>query len=75
MLSVSNTVNVYNTVGARVWELCDGTRSVNDVVDVIVGEYDVDRARAQADVVAFIEELVADRALELLDARRSSLPV
>ena len=30
-------------VGSRVWELCDGVRSLADVVSVICGEYDAPR--------------------------------
>ncbi len=74
ILSESNLVNVYNPVGSRVWELCDGTRTVDEVVDLIVSEYDVDRERAQADVVAFIEQLVVDRVLELSEVKRSAVP-
>ena len=30
-----------NDVGGRVWELCDGTRTVAEVADTICSEYDV----------------------------------
>ena len=50
ILSESNLVNVFNPVGSRVWELCDGSRTVEEVIDCIVTEYDVDRGRAQEDV-------------------------
>ncbi|HXW38269.1 MAG TPA: PqqD family protein, partial [Acidimicrobiales bacterium] len=30
-----------NEVGGRIWELCDGSRSVRAVADVISAEYDV----------------------------------
>ena len=69
ILSESNLVNVYNPVGSRVWELCDGTRTVDDVIDLIVSEYEVNRERAQADVVAFIEQLLVDRVLEMSEVK------
>lgn len=74
ILSESNLVNVYNTVGSRVWELCDGSRSVNEVIDLIVTEYNVDRTRAQQDVVAFIEQLLIDRVLELSEVKSPEVP-
>jgi hypothetical protein len=74
ILSESNLVNVYNPVGSRVWELCDGTRTVEDVIDLIVSEYEVNRERAQADVVAFIEQLLVDRVLELSEVKSPPAP-
>jgi len=69
ILSESNLVNVYNPVGSRVWELCDGTRTVDDVINLIVSEYEVNRERAQTDVVAFIEQLLVDRVLEMSEVK------
>ena len=44
-------------VGARIWELLlDGKRLV-EVADVIVGEYDVDRATAEHDVLSLVADL------------------
>lgn len=74
ILSESNLVNVYNPVGSRVWELCDGTRTVEDVIGLIVAEYEVNRERAQADVVAFIEQLLVDRVLELSEVKSPPAP-
>jgi hypothetical protein len=49
-------------VGGRVWELCDGSREVSDLVAVIGDEYDV-----PLDVVALdLKELLADLASENL---------
>ncbi len=44
-----------NEVGGRVWELCDGTRSVESIADAICDEYDVERATAMSDA----DELLA----------------
>lgn len=51
-----------NPVGSRVWDLIDGARTVDEIVDVIVVEFDVTRAVAAADVEAFVGQLV-DRGL------------
>ncbi len=53
-----NQVHVFNEVGTRVWELCDG-RSLDAIVDEIVSEFEVERDRAARDVRAFAERLVA----------------
>lgn len=47
-------------VGARVWELCDGRRSVSELVAILCGEYDAAAATVQEDVL----ELLADLAEE-----------
>jgi hypothetical protein len=46
-----------NEIGARIWDLLDGERSVGDVVAVIVGEYAVDPEVATRDVSEFLDEL------------------
>ena len=46
-----------NEVGARVWELLDGRRRVADVCDLVTGEFEVDRATAETDVLEFLGTL------------------
>ena len=48
-----------NPVGSRVWELIDGQRSVDDIVGVIVQEFDVSQEAAAGDVGDFVRELLA----------------
>ncbi len=48
-----------NPVGSRVWELIDGQRSVDDIVGVIVLEFDVSQEAAVRDVGDFVRELLA----------------
>jgi hypothetical protein len=47
-----------NDVGSRVWDLIDGQRTVEDIIDVIVEEFDVSRDQAVADLDAFTRELL-----------------
>ena len=51
-------IRVLNAVGARVWELVDGRRSLGDISQVIVAEFDIELPRAQSDVLAFCADLV-----------------
>ena len=57
MLPALGQLNVLNELGARVWDLADGSRSVGDIVSVVCEEYDVAREHAEADTLAFVAEL------------------
>jgi hypothetical protein len=48
-----------NEVGARIWELIDGTRTVGDVRDIVCSEYDVTPETAAEDLDALLAELAA----------------
>ena len=58
-----------NTVGARIWELCDGTRSVDEIVVALAAEFDASETTIRADAVEFIERL-ADAKLVSIERRR-----
>lgn len=58
----TNELHSFNAVATRVWQLIDGERSVAQVVDIIVDEFDVDRATAEADAVELLGQL-ADKGL------------
>jgi len=49
--------NILNSLGSRVWELIDGTRGFEEIVDVITAEYEVSRDEAQKDVTEFLDAL------------------
>jgi hypothetical protein len=48
----------FNDVGTRVWELVDGERTVAEIAAVISGEYEVELAVAETDILAFLDELL-----------------
>lgn len=50
-------VKVLNPVGARIWSLADGSRSIAQIAQVICDEYDVDPQQAQADALEFFTRL------------------
>ena len=54
-----NTVRMLNTVGSRVWELADGTRTVDEIAGVLTQEFDVDLPQAQESASQFVDELAA----------------
>ena len=43
-------------VSARIWELCDGSNTLKDIVDYIVEEYDVNAEKAAKDCIEFLTE-------------------
>ena len=49
-------------VGQRIWETFAEGRNLEEAVAVVVAEYEVEEAQAQADVIAFVSNLV-DRGL------------
>ena len=59
-----------NDVGTRAWELCDGSRTLSEIVDVLAGEYDQSEATIHEDVATLFSEL-SDEHL-LLDAQPAS---
>lgn len=60
-----------NEVGSRVWELLQEPGRVEDICDVIVSEYAVDRGRCERDLAALLEKL-ADRELIVIEDSGSS---
>ena len=45
-------------VGKRIWESVADGNSLGEAVDVIVAEYELEEAQAQADVIAFANQLI-----------------
>src|SRR3989475_1166335 len=46
-----------NEVGARIWELIDGDRSLQELRDAIVEEFEVSQTEAQEDLTVLLEQL------------------
>lgn len=64
----ANELHILNPVGSRVWELADG-RSLTQLVDEIVREFEVDPPRAKNDVYRFVHELQSVGALQVDDSQ------
>jgi hypothetical protein len=56
-----------NEVGTQVLALCDGARSLAAIAEALTREHEVEHERALADVTAFVEQLLAEGALELVE--------
>jgi len=53
-------------VGQRVWELCDGTRRVSEIITVICSEFDAGRERVRDDLLELLGELADAKLVEEL---------
>ncbi len=48
-------------VGSRVWQLCDGTRTVSDIVATLSEEYAVSPDTIERDSLELLEELAKEK--------------
>jgi hypothetical protein len=57
----SLTTSLYlNETGALIWELCDGRRSIADIVDILTALYPESSSSIETDVTGIISRLVAN---------------
>lgn len=47
-----------NPVGARIWNLIQEPRKINDILDTLVDEYEVEREVCLADLIELMEQLL-----------------
>ncbi len=57
VLPEKGQVKVLNEVGAQIWALADGSRSVREIIAAVCREYDVPSAMAEVDTLKFLAEL------------------
>lgn len=55
-------------VGSTVWELCDGVRDINGVVETISKDYKLTRREAEASVTMFMQTLAKKHLIGLMTA-------
>lgn len=60
----SNGLFALNELGAFLWKHLPEAQDENTLVDLVLAEYDVDRATVQADTAEFLQNL---RNMEILD--------
>lgn len=72
ILNLKNTVYYgVNAVGARVWKLLQQPRSVQELRDALIDEYEVDAERCQSDLMALLEKM---RSEGLIEVRATAAP-
>ncbi len=50
-------VTVLNETGSAIWQLLDGGKTVEDIMNIISSEFNVSREEAEKDTLDFIKEL------------------
>lgn len=72
ILNLKNSVYYgVNAVGARVWKLLQHPRSVQELRDALVDEYEVDAKRCERDLIALLEKM---RSEGLIEVRATAIP-
>lgn len=54
-----------NPVGARIWNLLQESRTVEEIRDIILEEYEVDQERCEQDLENLLQELLDKGLIEL----------
>lgn len=57
----------FNAIGAEIWQVVDGQRTVQDIVDHICNTFEVKRRRAEKDVIRFLKQLRSREFIEELE--------
>jgi Coenzyme PQQ synthesis protein D (PqqD) len=60
-----------NSVGTRVWNLIQERKTVQEIRDVILGEYDVDPDRCERDLLVLLRDLAANKLIKVEDETAS----
>ena len=61
----AGTLYPLNSVAARIWALCDGARSVDEIVRTLTSEFDADETLIRRDAEQFIADLTTARLVEI----------
>jgi hypothetical protein len=56
-----------DTVGARIWGLIQEPRTVREIRDVLVSEYEVEPGRCESDLIALLQRLADEGLIEVRD--------
>jgi pyrroloquinoline quinone biosynthesis protein D len=56
ILYADNTIVTLNILGTEIWKRCNGI-TIDEIVSVLTGQFDVDPAVLQNDVMKFLSEL------------------
>jgi len=57
VLPSRDEVKVLNEIGSRVWDAIDGRRTLAQILESLLEEYDIPREQAERDVLDFVGEL------------------
>ena len=72
ILADSSEVNVLNQVGSRIFELSDGSRSIEDITMIIAEEYEVSVEQADIDLREFKLQLLYQSIIVLDETKETA---
>ena len=60
-----------NKVGARLWMLADGTKSIDDLAELITAEFEISQSQAVKDVAELVEQLANENLVKVAENPKS----
>lgn len=60
-----------NKVGARLWMLADGTKSIEDLAKLITDEFEISQGQAVKDVAELAEQLANEDLVKVVETPKS----
>ncbi|MDY6844625.1 MAG: lasso peptide biosynthesis PqqD family chaperone [Thermodesulfobacteriota bacterium] len=56
-------------IGSRIWELVASPRSISDVCNILIEEFEVDREKCERDVLDFLEDLRKQKLIKVINEK------
>src|SRR2546430_17686461 len=63
-----------DAVGSRIWALLQSPRSVREIRDTLLAEYDVPAERCERDLLGLLQALAAEQLIEVQDEAAREVP-
>jgi hypothetical protein len=60
-----DTIHILDEIGTFIWRQVDGRKSIEEILELLIGEYEVSRETARTDLVDFLNELEQKRIITL----------
>ncbi len=58
-----------DAVGARIWDLIQKPKTIEEIRDVLLDEYEVGPDRCESDLIALLQRLASEGLIEVRDSR------
>ena len=68
LYSAESTETIYlNNTGSIIWELCDGVRTIQEIIDLLKESYPDHSTNLESDVTELLDEFVNYKCITMLD--------
>ena len=72
MVSIANGLYYgVSDVAREIWEAIEQPKKISDLVDDLMGTFNIDRAKCEQETLSFLEDLLNERLLEVKDGPSS----